>query len=82
MKLKLRINDNETIRTEMERDVIEAIDSSYVDLGGGDCKFLPIEAAEKVMAICNEILERYDIQEVVMNGSLVNELFRGYLGTG
>lgn len=58
--MKLVQKDNGHIHEEMEERIIDALEGSWVDLGGGDSKFLPLDAAEEIKSICDEIIVRYE----------------------
>ena len=57
----MRTKDNGEIYNEMEDRIMDALEQGWIDIGGGDLKFCPVDAAEVIQGICEDILERYDI---------------------
>ncbi len=52
--------DNEHIRYKYDREVQDIFDANYQDLGGGDLKFLPINALEALKDWCEEEIQSYE----------------------
>jgi len=54
------MSDNELIRYRYDKEIQDILDSNYEDLGGGDLKFLPVNALEALRDFCNEELENFE----------------------
>ena len=50
--LHVHPKDNEEIRKEIEEKIQDILDGNYEDLGGGDIRFLPIDALGEIIEYC------------------------------
>jgi hypothetical protein len=59
-KNKKNKKNDDTLANEIRDHLIEIVENSFIDIGGGDLIFSPISALQDVINYCQEELDKYE----------------------